>query len=97
MAYRLVFAAILLVASGLTIADADPHAVVLASVEVAGIVLFVRRRSQFIGAAILLAVFAFAEVLSIQHGHVPTYFLQYAAAAIFIVAMDRRLAGVPPR
>ncbi len=90
--YRLAFAAILLVASVLTIAGPEHDAVALAAAEIAGIAFFVWRRSQHLGAAILLGVFAFAESVSISRGQLPTHFLQYAAAVIFVIAMDRRLA-----
>lgn len=90
--YRIVVAALLLLSSGLTIAGSEHHAMALATVEIAGTALFAWRRCQYAGAAILLSVFVFAEFVSIGPGHVPTYFLQYAAAVVFVVVMDRQLA-----
>jgi hypothetical protein len=90
--YRLVFAAILLMACALTIAGSEHNATALAIIEIIGTLLFVWRRSQYAGAAILMGVFAFAEFVSLRHGRLPTYLLQYAAAVVFVVLMDRRLA-----
>lgn len=90
--YRLVVSGILLVSTSLTIIGPEHDARALAALEIAGTLLFAWRRSQYAGAAILVGVFAFAEFVSASHGHLITYFLQYAAAVIFVVAMDRRLS-----
>ncbi len=50
------------------------------------------RRTQWVGASVLLAVFAGAQVLSAVEGEYPTRFVQYAASALLIVLLERTLA-----
>ncbi len=89
--YRLVLATLLTISSVMTLASTEHEATVLAGVEIAGALAFTWRRTQYLGAAALLGVFTVAEGLSISHGRLPTHLLQYAAAVMFVVAMERRL------
>jgi hypothetical protein len=91
--YRLVFSALIIVASVQTLlATRGDHAVVLlAGSEIAGALALCWRRTQWLGACLLLGVFAFAQVLSALDGQWPTRFLLYAASALLIVSMDRTL------
>ncbi|MBV8405494.1 MAG: hypothetical protein JO203_15010 [Gammaproteobacteria bacterium] len=90
--YRLLFAALILIASLQTLASAPDHPVVLlAATEIAGALMLCWRRTQWLGTALLLAVFAAAQALSALHGEWPTRFLIYAASALLIVMLDRRL------
>jgi hypothetical protein len=92
--YRLTFSALIIVASVQTLfAAAGDHAVMLlAGSEIAGALMLCWRRMQWPGAGLLLIVFACAQVMSAIQGEWPTRFLQYAASALLIVAMDRALA-----
>ena len=94
-AYRLIFAALITVASLQTLFTERAHhgAALLASAEVAGALMLCWRRTQWPGAGLLLVVFACAQVLSAMQGEWPTRFLLYAASALLIVAMDRTLAA----
>ena len=92
-AYRVIFSALMVVASLQTLA-AHPahHVVLLAAVEIAGALLLMWRKTQWVGAALLLAVFACAQVLSAVEGDYPTRFLQFAASTVLVVMMDGALA-----
>ena len=94
-AYRLIFSALIVVASlqTLRVAQADHAAVLLAATEIAGALILCWRRTQWLGAALLLLVFASAQLMSAMHGEWPTRFLLYAASALLIVTMDRALAA----
>jgi hypothetical protein len=92
--YRLIFAALIIIASMQTLlaAHAQDHALLLlAASEIAGALILMWRRTQWLGACLLLIVFASAQVMSALHGEWPTRFLLYAASALLIVAMDRAL------
>ena len=93
-AYRLIFSVLIVVASLQTLlATQGNHAVVLlAGTEIAGALILCWRRTQWLGAGLLLVVFATAQLLSALHGEWPTRFLLYAASALLIVTMDRALA-----
>ena len=93
-AYRLIFSALLIVASVQTLLAAGGHraVVLLAATEIAGALILCWRRAQWLGAGVLLLVFACAQVLSALQGVWPTRFLLYAASALLIVTMDRALA-----
>ena len=93
-AYRLIFSALIIVASFQTLLAAQrDHAVVLLAVtEIAGALILCWRRTQWLGAALLLVVFACAQLMSAVHGEWPTRFTLYAASALLIVTMDRALA-----
>jgi len=93
-AYRLIFSALLTVASIQTLlaARGDRAVVLLAATEIAGALILCWRRTQWLGAGLLLIVFACAQVLSAMQGEWPTRFLLYAASALLIVTLDRALA-----
>jgi len=94
-AYRLIFSALIAVASLQTLlsAEGDYAVVLLAGTEIAGALIMCWRRTQWLGAGLLLVVFACAQLLSAMHGEWPTRFLLYAASALLIVTMDRALAA----
>ena len=94
-AYRLIFSILIAVASLQSLLAApEDHAVVpLAATEIAGALLLLWRRTQWLGAGVLLVVFACAQLLSALHGEWPSRFLLYAASALLIVTMDRALAA----
>ena len=93
-AYRLIFSALIIVASIQTLlaAHGDHAVVLLAGAEIAGALLLSWGRTQWPGAGLLLSVFACAQLLSALHGEWPTRFLLYAASALLIVTMQRALA-----
>ena len=51
------------------------------------------RKTQLLGAGLLVCVFLGAEVISVAQGTWPTRFLQYACCAIGIVMLDRAMAA----
>lgn len=88
--YRGVFSTLIVVASIQTLLAAPGHHVVLLpAAEIAGALLLLWRRAQWIGAALLLAVFAGAQAISAAEGRYPTHFLQYAASTVLILLLDR--------
>jgi hypothetical protein len=92
-AYRLTFSTLIVVASIQTLAARPGHHVVLlATAEIAGALLLMWRRAQWAGVAVLLVVFATAQVISAVEGEYPARFLQYAASTILIVLLDRALS-----
>ena len=96
-AYRAMFSTLLVVASVQTlIAERSQHIVPLATAEIAGALLLMWRRAQWVGAALLLAVFAGAQVISAIEGDYPTRFLQFAASTVLVVMMDRALSRARP-
>jgi len=93
-AYRVIFSTLIVVASLQTLAGHPAHHVVLlAAVEIAGALMLVWRTTQWVGAAVLVVVFASAQVISAVEGDYPTRFLQFAASTVFIVALDRAIGG----
>jgi len=97
--YRFIFSALIALASLETLlAAAGGHGLLalLAGTEIAGALLICLRRTQWLGAALLLAVFGCAQILSALHGEWPTRFLLYAASALLIVMMDRTLMRAAP-
>jgi hypothetical protein len=66
-AYRFIFAGLILIASIETMVH-EHDAAWLAAIEIAGVLLFAWRTTQIAGAAVLAAVFTFAEALTIAHG-----------------------------
>ena len=91
--YRLTFSALIVIASVQTLlaADGDRAVMLLAGAEIAGAVILCWRRTQWLGAGLLLIVFACAQVLSAMEGEWPIRFLLYAASVLLIVTMDRTL------
>lgn len=95
--YRVTFSTLIVVASLQTLAAQPPHPVVLlAAVEVGGALMLTWRKTQWVGAAVLLLVFAGAQVISALEGDYPTRFLQYAASTVLVVMMDRALSRARP-
>jgi len=95
-AYRLVFVSVLSGAAvqALFLGQEGGHDIVwLAAAEIAGALALLWRPTQLAGAAVLLCVFAAAQVLSALAGRWPTQFLQYAASTLLIVAMSRSMHG----
>jgi hypothetical protein len=96
-AYRVIFATLIVVASMQTLLDAPArHTVLLAAAEIAGALLLQWRRTQWLGAPLLLVVFACAQVISAAEGCYPTRFLQFAASTVLIVMLDRGLSRAQP-
>lgn len=93
-AYRVIFSALLAVASVQTLiaARGDRAVILLAGTEIAGALMLCWHRTQWLGAGLLLIVFGCAQVFSALHGEWPTRFLLYAASALLIVTMHRALA-----
>jgi hypothetical protein len=93
--YRLLFCGLMVIASAQTLASAPavPHVVPLAASEILGALLLLARRTQGAGLALLLLVFALAQLLAALAGDWPTRFLQYAASALLIVLLDRALGA----
>jgi hypothetical protein len=95
-AYRLVFVSVLAGASVQALFlghEGDRNIVWLAGAEITGALALLWRPTQLAGAAVLLCVFALAQVLSALAGRWPTQFLQYAASTLLIVAMSRSMHG----
>ncbi len=94
-AYRVIFGALIVVASLQTLAARPAHHVVLlAAAEIAGALMLLWRRAQWVGAALLLVVFSGAQVMSAFEGEYPMRFLQYVASTVLIVILDRTLSHV---
>jgi len=91
--YRFTFSALILIASIQTLVAAQgDHAIaLLAATEIGGAVILCWRRTQWFGAALLLAVFGCAQVMAALQGEWPARFLLYAASAVLIVTLDRTL------
>jgi hypothetical protein len=91
--YRFTFSALILLASlqTLVVAHADHAIALLATTEIVGALILCWRRTQWLGAALLLGVFGWAQVMSAMQGEWPTRFLLYAASALLIVTLDRTL------
>jgi len=53
------------------------------------------RKTQLLGAGLLVCVFLGAEMISVAQGTWPTQFLQYACCAIGIVMSGRAMAAQP--
>ena len=97
-AYRVIFVALLVIAS--TQALLAPHEgahniMPLAAAEIAGAAALLWRRTQLPGALVLLGVFGCAQVLAALEGQWPTRFVQYAASTLLIVALGRALSVGP--
>jgi len=91
-AYRLVFCVLIVIASAQTlVAEQTHHVALLATAEIAGALLLVWHRTQWPGAALLLLVFAAAQVIAANEGEYPTRFLQYAASTLLIVGLSKAL------
>ena len=89
--YRLVFSALILIASLQTLlaVPRDPHHVVVATVEIVGALLFMRRRTQAAGAVALLFTFLLAQGMAVAKGYWHTQYLQYVASTMLILLLTR--------
>jgi hypothetical protein len=93
-AYRLCYSLLIIIASIQTLVaerQSDPHILPLATAEIAGALLLLWPRAQWFGLAVLLAVFACAQVMAAMSSSWPMRFLQYAGSALLIVLLDRAL------
>jgi hypothetical protein len=94
-AYRATFVACIVALSALTMAHAPrehAHATVVACAEILGALLLLFRRTQRVGLAGLLLVFALAAVVTVATTRQPpVHLVIYAASAIVIVALDGRV------
>jgi len=98
--YRLIFSALIVVASlqALIAAHAGAHHMpALASIEIGGALLLGFRRTQWLGACLLLGVFVGAQLITAFEGKYPSQFLQYAASTLLIVPLDRAFAAAGVR
>lgn len=82
-------------AQTLILAGGEHHVALLASTEIAGALLLIWERIQWIGAFVLFVVFASALVMSAMEGEWATRFLQFAASVFMIVMMDGALRRAP--
>ena len=91
--YRFTFSVLIAIASVQTLfaARGDHGMALLAAAEIAGALGLCWRRTQWLGAALLLGVFACAQIFSAVQGEWPTRFMLYAVSAVFIVMLDGRL------
>jgi hypothetical protein len=97
-AYRVIFVALLLIAStqALLARREGAHNIMpLAAAEIAGAAALLWRRTQLPGALVLLGVFGCAQVLAALEGQWPTRFLQYVASTLLIVALGRAIRVSP--
>jgi len=100
-AFRAIFVLFILWASATTIVATSrpaahdghsPHVlIVLAIGEVLGALLFLVAAAQVVGLVLLLFIFAIAAVEATLFGENPLRFLYFAATALFIYAVDRRI------
>ncbi len=98
--YRWLFIGLLCFSSTQTIVAAhnlDGHAgihqIALGSVEIVGAILFLFRRTQVMGAGILILIFAVATILAAMMEELTGRFLFYAGTVAYILLTDRRLAS----
>jgi hypothetical protein len=71
----------------------EPHAAVLASVELTAVAAFVFPPLEAAAGAVLAAVYVVASVVTVMQGEAPLRFVYYAATAIYIVVGQRRICG----
>jgi hypothetical protein len=86
-AYAVVFSLFIIWASLRTAINPGPHDVgirYLAVAEIAGAILFVWRKTRFLGLVILLAVFAIAAVVELHLREWPVRFVFYGASAFLV-------------
>lgn len=92
--YRYLFCALLVMASAqalLVSGHAHVHAALLGAVEAGGALLLLARRTQWLGACTLLAVFSCAQIAAARASEWPVRFVLYAAGAFLIVLLDGAL------
>ncbi len=91
-AFRGLFCALLVIASLQTVlGTAHGHAALLAAAEVLGALLLAVRRTQWLGAWLLLAVFSCAQIAAALASAWPVRFALYGACALLIALMDGAL------
>jgi hypothetical protein len=93
-AYRATFVAIIIALSVQTMTYAkqfSDHHFWLAAIEIAACLLFLIRRTQIAGLALLLAVFSGAAIHDIVTGHIPFSLVLFGATAVTIVLLDRAI------
>ena len=94
--YRSSFVTLIVIASAQALMAAHErahHAAPMACAEIAGALMLSWRKTQLLGAGLLVCVFLGAEMISVAQGTWPTQFLQYACCAIGIVMLDRAMAA----
>ncbi len=92
--YRYLFCVLLIIASAQALLTAGPehaHVALLGLVEAIGAVLLMVRRTQWLGAWTLLAVFSCAQTAAARASEWPVRFVLYAACAFLIVLLDGAL------
>jgi hypothetical protein len=92
--YRLAFVALLTLASVQTLLaghEGGHDTALLALLEIAAALALLWPRAQLAAAAVLLGVFAVAQLWSVRAGHWPTHLAQYAASTLLIVSLGRAL------
>ncbi|MBS0581370.1 MAG: hypothetical protein JSR36_19105 [Proteobacteria bacterium] len=97
-AYRWFFCLLLLLGSAqglLSQPGEHAHAALLGAAEACGALLLLARRTQWLGAWLLLAVFSVAQTVAALASAWPVRFALYAAGAFLIVLMDRALRQPP--
>ena len=97
--YRYLYCALIATASVQTLLAPEHeagHVGLLACAEIAGALLLLGRRTQWLGAWLLLLVFSCAQLVAARASAWPVRFALYAASAFLIVLLDPRLrAGTP--
>ena len=92
--YRATFVAIIVALSIQTMTRAKQftdHHFWLAAIETIACLLFLVRRTQMAGLALLLAVFSVAAIHDIVTGGIPFSLVLFAASATTIVLLDRAI------
>jgi hypothetical protein len=93
-AYRALFVAVIIGLSLETMTRAkqfSDHHFWLAAIEIVACLLFLVRRTQVAGLALLLAVFSVAAIHDIVTGGLPFGLVLFGASATTIVLLDRAL------
>lgn len=92
--YRVLFVAVIVGLSVETITHAkrvSDHHFWLAAIEIVGCLLFLARRTQVAGLALLLATFSVAAIHDAVTGNVPFSLVLFGASAVTIVLLDRAI------
>ena len=99
LAFRLTFVSFIVFASARTIFEAgaiassahlaSTHLIALASTETAAAVALLWRRTERVGAVLLVVVFVVGAILDTRAGDIPVRYVYYAATTLFIVFLSR--------
>ncbi len=92
--YRVLFIAVIVGLSVQTMMRAkqfSDHHFWLAAIEIMGCLLFLVRRTQTAGLALLLATFSVAAIHDIATGSLPFSLVLFGASAVTIVLLDRAI------